>query len=144
MARKSLRRRAYKFSVPVTVYSPTAPGAANATTEISGDSTSVNLKPTTSIVALKAMKKDPLMKGDGDLSNGQLVAIWAGLTAIQTAQLIPLAILEGPTRRELVRQYHTRINQQGQYTNVQSQLGLLYPNSTIAPGARLGSVSPSY
>jgi hypothetical protein len=131
--------RAYKFSVPVTVYSTPSQSA-----EISGESTIVNLKPTTSIIALSAMKKDPLLKGDGDLSKAQLTAIWAGISSVEVLQLLPLAILEGPVRRELVQQYHSRMNQQGQFTNIQAQLGLLNANSTISPGAGLGTVSPAF
>jgi hypothetical protein len=152
--------RAYKFSVPVTVYSnsaSTAPSTSSSTSntstsnsaptpgvEISGESTIVNLKPTTSIIALHAMKKDPLLKGDGDLSKAQLTAIWAGISSVEVLQLLPLAILEGPVRRELVQQYHSRINQQGQFSNIQSQLGLQFPNSSIAPGAALGTTFPAF
>jgi len=131
--------RAYKFSVPVTVYSTSAQNS-----EISGESTIVNLKPTTSVIAVSAMKRDPLLKGDGDLSTAKLTAIWAGISSVEILQLLPLAILEGPVRRELVTQYHSRMNAQGQYANIQAQLGLQFPNSSIAPGASLSTVSPTY
>jgi hypothetical protein len=102
------------------------------------------MKPTSRVIALSAVKRDPLMRGDGDVSNKKLVALWAGLEGVQLAQFIPLAILEGPIRREYVQQYHSRIAQSQQFSNFQSVNSALYQNSNIAPGANpyIGNVTP--
>jgi hypothetical protein len=124
--------RAYTFSMPVTAFSATTkPGEA-----ISGESSSVTIKPSSKVITLAAVKHEPLMKGDGDVSNTKLIALWASLTAVEAAQFIPLAILEGPIRRELVQQYHGRINQYFAQANASTIYGTQFPlNSTTAPSA---------
>jgi hypothetical protein len=122
--------RAYNFSVPVTAFLSVPPGEP-----IAGESTGASLKATSKVIALAAVKRDPIMKSDGDISNTKLTVLWAGLSTVEALQFLPLAILEGPVRRELVRQYHSRMNAEAQYTNFQSQHGLLFQNSTLAPGA---------
>lgn len=122
--------RAYTFSLPVTAFLSVPQGEP-----ISGESTTVSLKPTSKVIALAAVKRDPLMKRDGDISNAKLTTLWAGLSTVEILQFLPLAILEGPVRRELVRQYHARINQGQQYSNIATDFGTNFQNSTIAPGA---------
>ncbi|HEY9683794.1 MAG TPA: hypothetical protein V6C86_19590 [Oculatellaceae cyanobacterium] len=122
--------RAYSFSVPVTAFLSVPQGEP-----ISGESTSVSLKPTSKMIALAAVKHDPIMKGDGDISGKKLATVWAGLSTVEVLQFLPLVILQGPVRRELLRQYHSRMNQQDNFVNIQSQLGLRYQDSTLAPGA---------
>jgi hypothetical protein len=102
------------------------------------------MKPTSRVIALSAVKRDPLMRGDGDISSKKLTALWAGLSGVELAQFIPLAILEGPIRQEFVRQYHARISQSQGFSNFQTQTGTLYPTSNIAPGANpaFGNVTP--
>ena len=131
--------RAYTFSVPVTAFLSVPQGEP-----ISGESTEVNLKPTSRVIALAAVKRDPLMKSDGDISNTKLTALWAGLSTVEILQFLPLAILEGPVRRELVRQYHSRINQAQQYANIATDFGTNYQNSTIAPGANPYQSTPVF
>jgi hypothetical protein len=131
--------RAYSFSLPVSAFLSVPQGQP-----ISGETTQVTMKPTSRVIALSAVKRDPLMRGDGDVSNKKLVALWAGLEGVQLAQFIPLAILEGPIRREYVQQYHSRIAQSQQFSNFQSVNSALYQNSNIAPGANpyIGNVTP--
>jgi hypothetical protein len=124
--------RAYTFSMPVTAFSANVkPGEA-----ISGESSSVTIKPSSKVITLAAVKHEPLMKGDGDVSNTKLIALWASLAAVEAAQFIPLAILEGPIRRELVQQYHGRMNQYYAQANLATIYNTQYPlNSSTAPGA---------
>jgi hypothetical protein len=122
--------RAYTFSVPVTAFLSVPQGEP-----ISGDAATVALKPTNKVIALSAVKRDPLMKGDGDIGVSKLTALWAGLSSVEILQFLPLAILEGPIRRQLVQQYHSRINQGQQYSNVVTDFGTNYQNSNRAPGA---------
>jgi hypothetical protein len=131
--------RAYTFSLPVTAFLQVPQGQP-----ISGDTTQVTMKPTSRVIALSAVKRDPLMRGDGDISSKKLTALWAGLSGVELAQFIPLAILEGPIRQEFVRQYHARISQSQGFSNFQTQTGTLYPTSNIAPGANpaFGNVTP--
>jgi hypothetical protein len=131
--------RAYTFSLPVTAFLAVPQGQP-----ISGDTTKVTMKPTSRVIALAAVKRDPLMRGDGDISSKKLTALWAGLSGVELAQFIPLAILEGPIRQEFVRQYHGRIAQSQQASNFQTLNGALYSNSNIAPGANpaFGNVTP--
>ena len=124
--------RAYTFSVPVTAFAPTT----KVGDPLTGESTSVILKPSSKVITLAAVKREPLMQSDGDTSNKKLVALWASLTAVEAAQFIPLAILLGPVRREDVRQYHGRINEYFTQANTSTVLGTQYPiNSTTAPSA---------
>lgn len=124
--------RAYTFSMPISAF--TASGKAGE--PINGDSTAVVLRPSSKVITMAAVKHEPLMKGDGDVSKTKLIALWAGLTAVEAAQFVPLAIMEGPVRRELVRQYHGRMNEYFVQTNLATIYNTQYPiNSTTAPGA---------
>jgi hypothetical protein len=131
--------RAYTFSLPVTAFLSVPQGQP-----IAGDTTKVTMKATSRVIALSAVKRDPLMQGDGDISNKKLTAIWAGLSGVELAQFIPLAILEGPIRQQFVRQYHARIGASQQASNFQTLNQALYSNSNIAPGANpaFGNVTP--
>jgi len=122
--------RAYTFSVPVTAFLNVPQGEP-----LSGEAASVSLKPTNKILTARVVKRDPLMKGDGDIGTGKLTALWAGLSTVEIMQFLPLAILEGPVRRELVRQYHGRMNAALQNSNLPTTNGAVFQNSPLAPGA---------
>ena len=125
--------RAYTFSLPVTAFLSVPQGQP-----IAGDTTKVTMKATSRVIALSAVKRDPLMQGDGDISSKKLTALWAGLSGVELAQFIPLAILEGPIRKEFVRQYHARIGASQQSSNFQTLNQALFSNSNIASGRESG------
>ena len=123
--------RAYTFTVPVTAFLSVPQGQP-----ISGETTNITLKPTSKVIALSAVKRDPLMRSDGDISTKKLTALWAGISTVEILQFLPVAILEGPVRRDLVQQYHSRINQSQQNANLGTLYGTTYQNNPIsAPGA---------
>ena len=124
--------RAYSFSLPVTAFLSVPQGEP-----ISGETTTVTLKPTTRMIALSAVKRDPLMRSDGDVSTTKLTALWAGISAVELLQTaLPMGILYGPVNKEMVRQYHARMNAVLQYSNQTALTGATFQNSpSLAPGA---------
>jgi len=124
--------RAYLFSLPVAAFLSVPQGAP-----ISGETTTVTLKPTTTMITLAAVKRDPLMRGDGDVSTTKLTALWAGISAIELLQTaLPMGILYGPVNKEMVRQYHARMNTVLQYSNQPTLTGATFQNSpSLAPSA---------
>jgi hypothetical protein len=121
--------RAYRFAVPVNAFLNVPQGQP-----FQGESADVSIKASSKIIALSAVKRDPLMQGDGDVSNGKLIALWAGLTTVQALQFLPFAILEGPLRQDLVRQYHSRIGQSQAQSNF-AATSMYQVGSPNAPGA---------
>lgn len=122
--------RAYSFSIPVTAFLSVPQGQP-----ISGETTSVTLKPTSRTIALAVVKRDPLLRGDGDISTKKLTALWAGISAVEILQFLPLVLLETKGRTQILRQYHDRTRQSQQDANFTSVTGALYQNSPLAPGA---------
>ncbi len=120
--------RAYRFAVPVNAFLAVPQGQP-----FEGESTDVSMRASSKIIAMSAVKRDPLMQGDGDVSKNKLIALWAGLTTVQALQFLPFAILEGPMRRDLVRQYHSRMQQSEIQSNTATTT--LYQISPNAPGA---------
>jgi hypothetical protein len=113
--------RAFAFSLSVEAFLSVPQGQP-----FYGETKQVTMSPTFRMIALSTIKNDPLMRSDGDVSSKKLTALWVGLSGIELAQFVPLAILEGPIRRQYVRQYHSRINQYEQDSNLQTTDGLLY------------------
>lgn len=94
--------RAYNFSMPATAAAPIAAGQSFA-----AESTGLTLKPTEKIYHLAALKADPGLQSDGDWSTKKLVLIGTVLTAMQTAQFIPIlcvALREGHMSRRAAKQ----------------------------------------
>lgn len=132
--------RAYQFNIPVKAFLSVPEGEA-----VAGESDGITLSATSKILALSAIKRDPILQTVGDdTSSLKLTALWAGISAVEIAQFIPLAIMEGPIRRQLVRQYHSRINLEQQYANLPTTFGTTFQNSTVAPGANPYQNSPIF
>ncbi|MBU6452405.1 MAG: hypothetical protein KGS72_11540 [Cyanobacteria bacterium REEB67] len=125
--------RAYNFSMAVTNYLSVPQGEP-----ISGDTTLVSMKPSADVITLSVVKHDPLMAGDGDMSNKKLVLLGTALTAVQIAQFIPMAIVFGPLRNQQVQQYHSRMANwyaQENFQNAFTSNGGVIPITPYAPGA---------
>jgi hypothetical protein len=124
--------RVYNFSVPVSAYLNVPSGSP-----VNGDAKYLSLKASNQPIKLAAVKSDPLMAGDGDVSNRRLIATGLALTAASTAQFIPLILTFGPQRNELARQYVGRFqdyyNQQN-FLNNYFTSGQLIPITPGAPG----------
>jgi hypothetical protein len=125
--------RAYNFSMAVTNYLAVPPGEP-----ISGDTPLVSMKPSADVITLSVVKHDPLMAGDGDMSNKKLILLGTTLAAAQIAQFIPIAIVFGPLRNQQVQQYHSRMANYYAQENFQSFFtsnGGVIPITPYAPGA---------
>jgi hypothetical protein len=120
--------RAYRFAVPVNAFLTVPQGQP-----FQGESADVSIKASSKIIALSAVKRDPLMQGDGDISKNKLIALWAGLSTVEALQFLPFAILEGPLRKDLVRQYHSRMEQSEIQSNTAATTS--FQVSPRAPGA---------
>jgi hypothetical protein len=77
--------RAYNFSIPATANAAVTAGQA-----FEGEASSLTLKPSEKIFRLSALKKDPSLQDDGDVSTKKLILIGTVLTGLQTAQFIPI------------------------------------------------------
>lgn len=118
--------RAYNFSIPVK----TALTAPVSGVPVDGDAAYMTIKPSSQVLTMASVRRDPLMASDGDWSNRKLVAIGVGMAAVQAAQFIPLAITFGPQRNELARQYTGRFQQ---YYNQQNFLNNFYNSGQLVP-----------
>lgn len=124
--------RVYSFSVPVKAFLNVPAGSP-----VNGDATYMSLKASTQPITLAAVRRDPLMAGDGDTSNKKLIAMGTALTVASTAQFIPLIMTFGPQRNELARQYVGRFqNYYGQqnFLNQFFSSGQNIPITPAAPG----------
>jgi hypothetical protein len=130
--------RAYTFSIPVK----TSLSAPVSGVPVSGDAAYMSIKPSSQVLTMASVRRDPLMASDGDWSNRKLVAIGVGMAAIQAAQVIPLAITFGPVRNQLARQYNGRFQKYYDSQNFLNNYfgsGQLIPITPFAPGALPGS-----
>lgn len=74
----------FSFAIPVSALS-----ALDQKNTVDGEAKLCKLSPTSKSIALQAMRKDPLLKGDGDISNSKLFMLGAAMTIIQFGQLAP-------------------------------------------------------
>lgn len=130
--------RAYNFSIPVK----TSLSAPVSNVPVDGDAAYMSIKPSSQVITMASVRRDPLMASDGDWSNRKLIAVGVTMAAVQACQAIPLAITFGPVRNQLVRQYHGRFqdyyNQQN-FLNNYFTSGQQYPITPFNPGAIPGS-----
>jgi hypothetical protein len=125
--------RAFTFTMAVSPYLSVPQGEP-----LSGETPSVAMMPSGNVLSLSVVKHDPLMAGDGDMSNKKLVVLGTALAAIQLTQLIPMAIVFGPLRNQQVQQYHSRMANyyaQENFQNIFTSNGGVIPITRFAPGA---------
>jgi hypothetical protein len=101
--------RAYAFAIPAVdgaTILPDQPWTA--------DSQRAQLTPTSDRVATASLRRDPLLKGDGDWSTARLVVLGTALSLVELAQFVPELILPLQEKRlmsnALRKEYVTSVN----------------------------------